>query len=794
MERSNLPLSDLRVLDLTDNCGDLCGRLLADLGADVLRIEPKYGAASRLRPPFTTSGHSLHFAVRNSNKRSAILNLQEDQGQRRFRSLVSEADVLVESFAPERRLDFGLNLDEARQNNSELIVASLTNFGQTGPYSHRVATDDVLFALSGWLHLSGVPGKPPLLMPGSLASDTVGIMGAFAVLVGLVHRARGGGGQHLDVSALEALAQMNTWGIANASDTIRRGSTPPAVRSGDSPLYPTIACADGYVRLVVLAPGQWRALWEWMGSPEAFADEYWSSLVNRLMNVDVINPLYAEHWSRLTMVEGCREAQRRGIVATPLLSAPEVLSDAHFDSRDTFLTAEVAPGLTGRVVSGVCEINGHRIGHRQRAPEIGEHDAVFAGPRFEFQSSLGPIQDLPLRGVRVADFGHGGVGVECSRLLGEYGADVVKIESRAYPDFIRIVLGGEMTASFASSSRNKRCLGLDLKHPDATEVTDRLIDWADVVVENNSAGTMDRLGLGWQSISRQDPNVVMMSSQLMGSRGLQASWSGYGPTIQTAGGLSWLWAFDDDEGPPGSNAIHPDHLAGRIGALVSLAVLIGRDRGGSGGHVEVAQVEALMATLADQFLAEDLEPGSVQPRGNDSPEGAPWGVYECAGDEEWVTICVRDDQEWEALCRVMGDPPWSRDAAFKTASGRMSSRRILDNQINQWTSGLTSGLVEESCQAEGVPAGRMMTTSAQLEDPHLLARGFLSEIMQEGLGEVTFEGSCFTGSAMGSPRQEAAPMIGQHTKSFCISDLGMAPDRVATLIDGGALESRNEAP
>ena len=794
MLSTHRPLADLRVLELTDVRGDLCGRLLADLGADVLRIEPPNGAGSRQRPPFAPDGASLHFAARNSSKRSAVMDLSDPDARDDFLALVREADVLIESRPPGALDHLGIGPSVLMAVNPDLVVASLSDFGQSGPDRDMVATDDVLFGLSGWLHLSGTPDKPPLLLPGALASDALGVAGAFAVLVALVQRGRGGGGQHLDVSALEALAQMNTWGIANASDTLNRGSTPPTVRSGDSPMYPTIDCLDGKVRLVVIAPGQWRALWEWMGSPEAFADDYWTDFFNRLMNLDVLNPLYAEHWTTLPMVEGCREAQRRGIVATPLLSPADILTDEHFASRGTFTTVEISPGAEARLLSTPIEIDGRRIGRHRRAPQLGEHDAVFEGPRFEYSSSLGPTSDLPLRGLRVADFGHGGVGVECARILAEYGADVVKIESHAYPDFIRTVLGTEMTASFASSSRNKRCLGIDLKHPEAGEILERLVDWADVLVENNSTGTMVRLGLSWEEIHQQNSSLVMVSSQLMGSRGIQASWSGYGPTIQTTGGLSWLWAFADDEGPPGSNAIHPDHLAGRICAVGAVAAIIGRERGATGSHVEVAQVESLMATLADLFLAEDLSPGSIRPRGNDSPEGAPWGVYPCAGEQRWVVICVRDDKDWAGLQRAMGEPEWSKAPGLRNFIGRDAVRRTLDEQISKWTAGLTPSEVQRRCQLENVPAGRMMSTVEQLEDPHLLDRGFLAQIAQQGLvGDYTlFEGSCFTGSEMGSPRQEQAPLIGEHTRRFCVEDLGIEANRVEALLSSGALEALDE--
>ena len=396
---------------------------------------------------------------------------------------------------------------------------------------------------------------------------------------------------------------------------------------------------------------------------------------------------------------------------------------------------------------------------------------------------------MPLRGLRVADFGHGGVGVECGRMLAEYGADVVKVESHAYPDFIRIFLGSEMTPSFASSSRTKRCLGLDLKHPDAAEVLNRLVGWADVIVENNSTGTMDELGLGWEDVHAMNPRLVMVSSQLMGSRGPLADWTGYGPTIQTVGGLSWLWAFDDGDGPPGSNAIHPDHLAGRICALGALAAVIGRNRGGSGTHVEVAQVEALMGTLGDLFLSESLTPGSARPEGNDSPMGAPWGVFPCAGEEQWCVVCVRDDVDWMNLRRAMENPAWAGDTDLDSTAGRLAARDRVNAGVSSWTATMTPLDIQNRCQATMVPAGRLMGTVDQLEDPHLEERGFLVRLDQPGLGPVVLEGACITGSGMAGPVIGPAPFIGEHTRRFCVEDLGMDTDRVEELVAAGAMEA-----
>ena len=351
------PLAGLRVLDLADEKGELCGRLLADLGSDVLRIEPPEGAGSRNLPPFAPDGTSLYFAYRNLNKRGAVLDLEEETGRDRLLALAAEADVLVEAFPPGFMTGLGLGPAELQAANPDLVVVSLTDFGQTGPDRDYVATGDVVFARSGWLAVSGILGKPPLLAPGSVAYDALGVLGAYAVLLALIHRDRGAGGQHLDVSALEALSQMNSWGIPNASASVSQGVPAQTVRSGDSPLYPHIPCADGHIRQVVLAPRQWRALWEWMGRPESFADEYWESTFNRYVNIDVLNRAFWEHWADRSMVEGCAEAQALGVVATPMLKPSDVLGSAHYRSRGTFTAAEVAEGVTGPIMAGFAAVS-----------------------------------------------------------------------------------------------------------------------------------------------------------------------------------------------------------------------------------------------------------------------------------------------------------------------------------------------------------------------------------------------------------------------------------------------------
>jgi len=782
------PLEGLRVLDLSDEKGELCGRILGDLGADVLKIEPSNGTVSRTLGPFAPDGTSLYFAYRNLNKRSASIDFDTTEGVDDLFALIKQSDVLIETFLPGTLAELGISPELLLSENPSLIIVSLTDFGQTGPDSSFVGTDEVVFARSGWLSVSGVIDKPPLLAPGSISYDTLGIVGAYATLLGILHRDRNGTGQHIDVSAVEALAQMNTWGIPNASASEVSGGPATLIRSGDSPLYPHIPCADGFVRQVILAPRQWRALWEWMGSPESFADEYWESTINRYMNLDVINPLFWEHWQNKPMIEGCIEAQKRGVIATPMLKPSDVLANTHYKSRGTFQTLEITNGLTAPVMSGFAEVDGKRVGYRFPAPTVDQDDPEFSQTPFPFPTKSLTPADLPLEGLKVVDFGHGGVGVECGRMLAEYGADVIKIESWEYPDFIRIVLGGTMTASFASSNRTKRAFGANLKNEKAREVVLELIKDCHVVIENNSTGTMDALGLGYDAIKQINPNAVMISSQLMGSKGDFANWNGYGPTIQTVSGLSWLWAFKDGDPPPGTTAIHPDHLAGRLSAVFALAAIVNINRGASGNHIEVAQVEVLLGTLGDLFCKEAIQPDSVVPQGNDSDRGAPWGPFPCKDDESWCVICVRNDEEWKKLSTLMQLDSEITEKYLSSAY-RVEHRETLNSIVSAWSVSLPSVEVEKMCQNAGIPAGRVLNAAEQLSDEHLLARNFLPKVEQlGGVGEIILDGACIRGSKMASPVITRAPLIGEHTEEICRENLSMETEKFESLLASGALE------
>lgn len=804
------PLSGFRVVDLADEKAELAGRILADFGAEVVRVEPPSGARSRALPPFK-DGRSLYFAIRNANKLGLALDLESSGDRVRLLDLLSRADIMIETESPGRLAELGLDPTELSQRFPHLIVLSITDFGQTGPYRDWVGTDSTLCSISGMQCKAGTPDREPLLTPGAMAYDIAGIMGAFAALTALYQRESTGFGQTIDLSVLEAVAQQTDWAFANASMIEAKGQDSTFVRNGSGPVYKIFRCKTGYVRLVIMAPRQWHAMREWLGDPDYLQDPKYDSFLGRMEIADALGVIVGDLFATMNHLEVAREAQKRGIVCTPVLSPGEVLDNEHFRSRNTFVPGEFAPEATGPFASGFFEIDGERFGYRTRPPEIDEH-AEQIGERLwrdvrPAPAGERPHPSRPFEGLRVLDFGIGGVGVEAARLFAEYGADVIKVESRSYPDFIRVVMSTEMSASFASSNRSKRGFGVNLKSEQGRALVRRLVQHADLVTENNSTGTMASLGLGFEELRALNPRIVMASSQLLGDHGVWADWIGYGPSTQPIGGLVHLWDYANDANdagdgkdvdaveasnesrpPAGSGSIFPDHLAGRLLAVAALAGLIRRLRTGKGGHASVAQAEVVVNILADQLLKEGVDPGSVVPRGNRSERGSPWGSYACAGREQWVTLTIRDDSDWSKLRAAMGDPAWAAKDSYAHFEGRVAAQDEIDENLREWAGSQSAQSLTATLQMFGIPAAPMYGARDQLRDPHFQARGYGRWIDQQGVGWMAFEGPAFRASGMEDVWIRQAPLVGEHTREIARELLGLDASELERALSEGFLE------
>ncbi|MCV7412500.1 CaiB/BaiF CoA transferase family protein [Mycobacterium florentinum] len=796
---SRLPLSALRVLDLTEGAAEWCGRILADLGAEVIRIEPPGGSPGRR--------DQVGFALRNANKAGVAVDLDDPAGRSALLDLAADADILLESFTHAQAQARALTPAALSSANPALVVVSITDFGRTGPHRDRVATEDVLAAAGGVLSRSGLPGGTPLLPPRGVVSLTVGVHAAWAALVAYVKRTRTGAGEHVDVSALEAVVHGFDPGFGSqGSAAAGRSEDFPRGRPDAANFYPIYPCADGHVRVCLLATRQWRAMFSWLGEPPEFADPRYDAIPARFAASDRLNPLIAALFADRARDELIAEGTARGIPIAGVLSVDEVLASDHFTGTGTLVAAEIAEELRATVPSGYTFVDGVRAGLRRRAPEPGEHNHLLTTAR-----STRPDHDLglaalpsgapPLSGLRMLDLGVIVFGAELGRLFADYGADVIKVENSAFPDGLRQTRkGGGMNASFAWGHRNKRGLGLDLRSADGARLFRELVADSDIVSANFKPGTLESLGFSHAELARINPRIVVTDSSAFGSRGPWRSRMGYGPLVRASCGLSSLWRdIDADPHQPSAfcdgSTVYPDHIAGHAAAVAALAAVIGRGATGAGHAIEVPQADVAVYALGPTLASHSSRApgaGRIDAEGNRRTGVAPAGVFPCAGDDEWCVISVRDDDDWQALAAVTGlpDDPELRDAAERSAR-----RAEIEERLAAWTAGHEAAHIEETLQAVGVPAAAMVRLPEELTHPQLLARDSFHTLAHPLLSRpIPTAARIAAFSTIPDPALRPAPTPGQHTREICASLLRMKPDEIDGLVTAGVLQPPPEDP
>jgi crotonobetainyl-CoA:carnitine CoA-transferase CaiB-like acyl-CoA transferase len=522
-------LSDLRVVDLTSGAGRLTTRLLADLGADVIRVDSG-----------ETDGTDLHRLAFDASKRSLNLDPSPDAGRRQLLRLIGRAGILVEDGRPGQLAATGLTEEVLRQANPRLVVVSLSAFGQDGPYRDWTGTEWVQLALGGVLSRSGLPGNvPPVLPPGELATQSAAVQAAWAALAGWYHTAATGTGDRVDISVLEATASVVDpgYGIAGSAT----GGVPmkdgPRGRPDVRHYYPIFPCADGHVRICLLAARQWRGMRAWLGEPEEFADPALEQLGTRFAAAGRIYPFIAERFATRTREELMAAGASYGFPIAALLDPAEVLTAQHFTETGALAEVPARGGGTVRLPNGFVTVDGKRAGLRGPAPFPGSGDARLAEPAPSAGTAAprAGVVTRPLDGLRVLDLGVIVVGAETGRLLADMGAEVIKIESAAFPDGGRqSLVPGPISPGFAYGHRGKLSLGLDLRSAEGKDLFRRLVAVSDVVLSNFKPGTMESLGFSRDELAVINPGIITAESSAFGPRGPWSARMGYGPLVPGA--------------------------------------------------------------------------------------------------------------------------------------------------------------------------------------------------------------------------------------------------------------------
>jgi crotonobetainyl-CoA:carnitine CoA-transferase CaiB-like acyl-CoA transferase len=800
--RRDLPLNGTRVVDLTDGVAASSTRLLAELGADVVLVEPPEGLASRRAHP-RHDGLGLPFLTAHANKRGVVLDLTTDHGRADLLSLVDGADIVVESLSPGRLTDLGVGPAVMRARNPALVVVSVTDFGQSGPYRDWRGTEAVQMAMSSVLTRSGAPDREPLLPPGNFAAETGAVQTAFAALTAYYRALDSGSGDYVDC-ALHDMAVQGLdpgFGMAGTATMGRPVSELPPGRPDARMLYPIFACTDGQVRLCMLAPKHWRAMFTWLGQPEEFADRSFEQLSTRFMSWDKLRKVIAELFADKTRDHIVGRGIELGIPIASVNTPAEAAMSDHARDRKSFVDAEVAPGLIGRMPNGYLEFGGERAGFRFRAPTLGEHgDEVLsvAGYGVPSESPRSPSPEpprRPLEGLRVLDLGVIVVGAETGRLLADQGAEVIKVENRAFMDGARQSDTRERVShGFSVGNRNKLSLGLNLRDPRGAELMRDLITKSDVLLTNFKPGTMESLGFDDDTLRGLNPGIVVVESSAFGSSGPWSKRMGYGPLVRAAVGLTTLWRHPDSPGAFGDDmTVYPDHAAARVAVAAIIAALVARRRSGKGTKITVAQMETVFVQLGTDYLRESLEPETMIARGNVGQFDAPTGVYRCQGEDGYCAVAVDGDTDWIKLAKLIGRDDLARRADLSTADGRLTHRGILDRAVEEWAVPLEPHDAAAQLQAVGIAAGAAAHVKDLLDDPQLAHRCALGQLPQPGWDEpLTVETGIALFDAIAPPMLNPAPVMGQHTRSVCQTILELSDAEIGQLAQDGVLELAEE--
>ncbi len=815
------PLEGIRVVELAEGiAGPYAGKLLADYGAEVIKVEPPEGDRARRVGPFPPGAdgqldQSALFLHLNTNKRSVVVDdaLADDS---LVDDLMAWADVVIQS-KPEPAPA------ELRAKHPELVIASVTSFGLTGPYAGFSGEEIVHYAYGGPMSATGAAEREPVKMGGSIGQYQCGTVAAVSIMAGLGLAAATGDGTHIDLSNIEtqvgSIDRRMTYLLYAAYRGIdvdrRAGYSTSAFPGGCRPSL------DGHVQI--------STLMNWIPRMLAVIDnpEMAALYEDPGFLVDEALPEIADAhllgWSlSLGRQEAMEVAQAGGWPVTAINRPVDLLSDPHFDERGFFVPVEHPVAGTLRQPGPPIRLDGGwKL--RRPAPTLGQHSdevraEVEAAPAVAAAvdpprsgPADGAERALPLDGIRILDMTVVWAGPYTTCILGDLGAEIVRVDNPyIFPSATRGVLprppkeliediggifGGypdgdpgerpwNRMALFNAHARNKKSVTLDLRKDSGREAFLRLVETCDVMVENNSVDLLDKLGIGWETLHERNPRLVLLRMPSVGLTGPYRSYLGFGVNFEGLCGLTAIRGYQDVDLSESEAVYHMDAASGSAGAFAALAALHRRRSTGVGELVELSQSENMLNHIGD-FLIDAERTGTEHgPLGNRHHYNAPQGCYRCQGDDRWIALSVTDDDAWAGLGRAAGSPAWSTDPRFETMAGRRQHHDELDAAITSWTEQHSDHEIFLACQEHGVAAAPVLTESDALADPHLEARGMFRRNGNDEIGHHRYATHLWRWDGP-DLAWGPLPVMGGDNEMVFKDWLGLSDDEYQDMSDGG---------
>ena len=769
-------LAGVRVLDLSDSiAGAYCTRLLADLGAEVIVVEPPDGHPLRRTGPFPDdephpekSGLFLHFCA---NKRSAVLDFAVPEGRANVRALAAEADLVVESRPPSTPAPDGLDPASLMALNERLVVTSVTEFGLTGPYRDWQGEEIVHWAMGGYMHFVGSADREPLLTPNHQAQQHAGGQAAIASLVALRRARIDGLGQHIDQSVMEAMLAAHNW---TTTHWVFLGEEQKRTASQ------LLRCKNGWVHFeatslnpnFLLLAGRPNLLDDPRFTPEGD----WTPERRDAM-LDVLRAWCAT----VTKEEAFEQAQELGLPVAPAYDVADHMASPHLRARGWPTTVEHSAAGEVALPGFPYLFSESPAAARRPAPLLGEHTGGWSPRQSRSQTAPAisprpPIEPpgpdrAPLEGIRVLEITNNWAGPVTCRMLGDLGAEVIKIESPTHLAARTGQFAGnqgfdrywDRCSYFLEMNRSKYGVSIDLSTARGRDIFLRLVENADIVVENNTPRVMRNLDLEYPVLKAVNPAIIMLSISGFGQTSPGRDFSAFGSNIEAACGIASLTGYAGDDQPYNTTNYYADPIATVHAPVALLAALEYRDATGRGQYIDMALNEGGIVFCSEAFMEYGLTGRVPQRRGNRHSRFAPQGCYPSMGEDAWMVLTVRSDDEWRRLREVVGDPRLD-DRRFDSVEGRRAAHDEIDEVLGAWSAGLDHYEAARRLQEVGVPAGPVLANWEMISDLHAHERGFYVMLPTRRVGAWVHSGMPWHFSRTPGVIRRDSPAYGEHNR------------------------------
>jgi crotonobetainyl-CoA:carnitine CoA-transferase CaiB-like acyl-CoA transferase len=823
-------LNGLRVLDLSHGvAGPFAARLLGDMGAEVIKVEePSRGDFARreepLKPDVPEPEQSLLFQYLNWNKRGVTLDLRNPASHAALSKLVAQSDIVIEAFCPGTLDGWGIGVDRLHQWNPKLVVISVTNFGQSGPYAAYGATDLVLHAMGGVMQVSGRVDRDPLKHGLQQALFCAGLNAAYATLAArLAVVASGGPGEHVDLSIQEVLASEH---INNAPMYALLGAVQGRRAVAQDPFSgEPIPTRNGFLSLQEGGGVPFAGFADFLGIPE-LRDRF-AARGARVREADEVRKLIEDAVADKDAKDLFLDGAKRRLLTGFVQAADDLLACPHLEARGFWAEIDHPATGTHRFPGELLKLSKTPITIRRRSPLLGEHnDEVLASelgfsateiaamqnrpattllrvapspdtaPAATVTSPRTPRRTLPLAGMRVLDLSTVLAVPYCGGLLTDLGAEVIKIEApnrldamRANDWLTREAGPGDdpwnRAAGFQTVNRGKRSVVLNLAEASGRDVFRKLVAVSDVVINNYTPRVLRGWGLGFDELVKIRPDLILLSNTGYGSSGPWSPFPTQGTVLENTMGITAYTGYRGDK-PWKAGQSYPDFITCWAGLTALMAAVLHRKATGDGQWIDMGMYQIGVALMPEPILGLQANGETWERIGNEDRVHVPSNVYAAAGDDKWLALSVTSDAQWTAFVQVIGRPELANDERYRYASQRRLKREEIDDIVRTWAGRQDAWAATRTLQDAGIAAGPVLDNRDLLLDPHLRARRFYEHVAHwQPMGVRPLIGRPYLFHNTPLRIQKAAPRYGEDN-SYVLRDLlRLNETEIAALYENG---------